>query len=195
MSEHLSLPELAAWIGEHHTRDLFRFEPMPFYASASDGDDFARFLAGETGPNVDKSGWRNTLATARAEGRAWRRLRVIHAPMTDYERYSCAWGYPDNVAWGETVKVLPVNHGDRTHERIGDFFVVDDEHVARSYYGDDGAFTHARIVEGEEADVLIGLRDLLWNPYSGQAQLFEHWGVQYVAERNQREHNLRYGAA
>lgn len=172
MTTRMSLPELGAWLNERNTRGLFRLETLPRYVSDSDGGDYERFLAGDAGPTVDKSGWSNLLRTARTDGRPWRRLRIIHTPMTDYERYSCSWGYPDNVAFGEEVRVLVVPAGDRTHELVGDFFVADDHHVARSHYGPDHRFTHAvDLTDTTEGDTLIGVRDLLW----ARAQPFTSW--------------------
>jgi len=167
----LTLAELGAYIREHHHRDLFRLETLPAYSAASDGGDYERFLRGEPGPTVDKTAWIDTLRTATAAGRAWRRLRLIHTPITDYERYACTWGYPDNVAAGEDVRVLVVPTGDRTHERVGDFFVLDDRHVIRSVYDAHGALQGAQIQHGTEADTLIGVRDLLWE----RAQPFTQW--------------------
>lgn len=158
----LTLPDMAAWLRELHTHDLFRLETLPAYEAASDGEDYRRFLRGEPGPTVDKTRWLDTLRHDIAAGRRWRRARIIHRPMTDYERYSCAWGYPDNVRAGEDVRILEVGDDTRLDEQVGDFFVVDGRHVMRSVY-DDGRLLGAIPVSGGEAAALIAVRDLVWD--------------------------------
>lgn len=68
-------------------RDLFRMETLPSYDVPINGNDFERWIAGETEPTWEnKQPWMDTLTRWAREGRPRRRVRVIHDPITDYER-------------------------------------------------------------------------------------------------------------
>lgn len=79
---------------ETASRDLFRWETLPAYEVASDGTDYGRYLDGADAPTPErKQPWLDTLRAEAECGRTRRRVRIIHDPITDYERYSCEWGY------------------------------------------------------------------------------------------------------
>lgn len=160
----LSLPELVEWIERRATFDLVRLETLPHYTSASDGADLERFRRDPLArPTVDKAGWLQTLRGARDAGTPWRRIRMVHTPMTDYELYACHWGYPDNVANGEDVRVL-VDGGDLALDQlVGDLFVADRVHVVRHVYDGVGRLVGARVVEDREvAAQLIAVTNTAW---------------------------------
>ncbi|MGH3950164.1 MAG: DUF6879 family protein, partial [Pseudonocardiaceae bacterium] len=88
-------------------RSLFRLETLECYEVASDGSDYRRYLDGEAEPDwARKQPWLDFLRAESASGRRRHRVRVIHDPPTDYERYACEWGYALNSAAGEEVRVL-----------------------------------------------------------------------------------------
>jgi hypothetical protein len=33
-------------------------------------------------------------------------VRIIHDPITDYERYACEWGYTLNSPAGEIIRII-----------------------------------------------------------------------------------------
>jgi Family of unknown function (DUF6879) len=33
-------------------------------------------------------------------------VRIIHDPITDYERYACEWGYALNSPAGEIIRII-----------------------------------------------------------------------------------------
>jgi hypothetical protein len=146
----LDLAGLAAFIAEHHRRDLIRVETLARYVSASDGSELDRYLDGEPEPDrAAKAGWLDRIRADTAAGRIWRRLRVVEPPLTDYVRYSCEWGYTDNTAAGEQVRVIDLSEappGADVLVRVGDFYLLDDAHVAVMRYDPSGAFTGAEVV-------------------------------------------------
>lgn len=178
----LTLAELGAYLGEHHSHTLLRVETLPFYNAASDGQEYRRFLAGEAGPDREgKAGWLARLATDTAAGKAWRRVRVIHDPMTDYERYSCAWGYPDNVAAGEQVRIVslagaPV--GVDVLFALGDFFVIDGSDVVRSVYRD-GVFQYAERIDPRFVEPFVTVAYTAW----AHAAPFSDWWADHHDRR------------
>lgn len=174
----LDLDGLADFVGHHHTRDLFRLETLRYYDVASDGDDYRRYLRGEPTPTATaKQSWLDRLQADVAAGRAWRRVHALTTPLSDYLRYECEWTYTDNVAAGQDVRVVRVidNAGDALLS-VGDFFVIDGEHVVCSHYDRAGLFVNAAVVTDSAAKVpYIALADVIWRT----AQAFTDWWQQH----------------
>ena len=85
------------------TQDLFRWETLPAYEVASDGSDYRRYLDGADAPTPErKQPWLDTLREWAKQGRPRHRVRLIHDPITDYERYACEWGYALNSQAGRS---------------------------------------------------------------------------------------------
>jgi hypothetical protein len=141
----LDLDGLAEFIGQHHSHDLFRLETLSYYDVSSDGEDYRRYLEGEPHPNADaKQPWLDRLQADVAAGRRWRRVHAMSVPLSDYLCYECEWAYTYNVATGEDVRI--VEDASDVLLGIGDFFVIDGEHVARSHYDQVGRFLGAEVV-------------------------------------------------
>lgn len=171
----LDLAGLAGFIAEHHRRDLIRVETLGRYVSASDGVEFDRYLAGE--PERDraaKAAWLDRIRSDTAERRAWRRIRLVPTPVTDYVRYSCEWGYTDNTAAGEQVRVLDVTAapaGADVLAAVGDFYLVDGAHVAAMRYDAAGAFVRAEVIDDPIADIYRIAARTAWTI----SEPFEQW--------------------
>jgi hypothetical protein len=70
-------------------------------------------------------------------------------------RHSCEWGYTDNTAAGEQVRVLDLSHaqvGADFLEHVGDFYLVDGAHVVAMRYDPSGSFIGAVLVGDPFAD-------------------------------------------
>lgn len=136
---------------ETATQDLFRWETLPAYEVASDGSDYRRYLDGADAPTAArKQPWLDTLRAWAEQGRPRRRVRIIHDPITDYERYACEWGYALNSQAGEIIRIIDLAHTSLPPEltRIaGDFWLIDDREVVAMYYQSDGQFRAAEILE------------------------------------------------
>ena len=79
---------------ERTRQDLFRIETLPSYDTAMTSGDFRRWLDEEAGPTWEiRQPWLDTLVQWAREGRPRRRVRVVHDPSSDYERYACDWCY------------------------------------------------------------------------------------------------------
>lgn len=158
----LDVDGLADFVGQHHTRDLFRLETLPFYAVDSDGDDYHRYLRGEPTPNAAaKQPWLDHLRADIAAGRRWRRVHALTTPLSDYLRYECEWAYTDNTKAGEDVRII--DNADAGLLAVSDFFVLDGEHVVRSHYDQAGQFVGAEVVGAAPVKALyLSLSDLIW---------------------------------
>jgi hypothetical protein len=170
----LDLTELAGFLGEHHEHDLIRIETLSGYRSASDGAELDRFRAGEAEPDrAAKAGWLDRIRSDTAAGRAWRRLRVVEHPMTDYVRYSCEWGYTDNSAVGEVIRVLDLAEAPPGAEAIvgiGDVYVLDGLLVVAMRYDATGCFLGAEVLSDPLAEVHRTAARVAWavgEPFDG----------------------------
>jgi len=160
--EVLTLAELGEFVARHHTRDLFRLETLPRYSSDSDGDDFRRYIRGDPAPSAEaKQPWLDRIRADVATGRAWRRIHAVTHPRPDYVRYECEWGYVPNAAAGEQIRIAELTPA---LAQVGDFFVLDGEHVVRSRYDEDFRFVGAEVItDRDTAAPLLALAGSLWN--------------------------------
>lgn len=169
----LTIDELVTWIGQNHTRDLFRLEVRDAYSVDSDGEDYRRYLRGESAPNAEaKQPWLDALAADTTAGRIWRKVHLVRGALTDYQRYEFEWGFAYNVTAGEQVRVLEVDAEQAERlAALGDFFVLDGEHVLRNLYDDDDQFTGGQIIYGGEAAALRAVTGWVWDA----AEPFTSW--------------------
>jgi hypothetical protein len=132
-------------------------------------------LNGEPEPDrAAKAGWLDRIRADTAAGRTWRRLRVVEPPLTDYVRYSCEWGYTDNTAAGEQVRVIDLSEAPTGAEvlvRLGDFYLLDDVQVAVMCYGPSGAFAGAEVVGEPLAGIYRAAARAAW----AIAEPFDQW--------------------
>lgn len=168
----LELPELTQRLGRFQER-LFRMEARPEYAVAADGDDFTRFIAGETEPTwTRKQPWLDALRAERTARKIRYRVRLLSHWLTDYERYACEWGYALNAEAGEYIKVLRRGEHDIPAGLIeGDFWVIDDAQVVAMHYDEHGRFEAAEVLPPTALKAHITSRDLAWKA----AEPFLHW--------------------
>ena len=158
----LDVTGLGEYIDSHFTRHAFRLETLAVYDVPSDGEDVERYLRGEPGPDPARKGpWLERLRRERREGKRRQRVHVVRSPLSDYLRYECEWGYLPNVAAGEEVWILdlaerPAPAGLVDH----DFWLLDDEHVVRMHYDDQGRFIGAEVLDAEQLPRYQRARDL-----------------------------------
>jgi hypothetical protein len=150
---------------EHFHRTAFRLEVRDRYAVASDGGDFARYLAGEDLPDAArKNAWLDELRADTAAGKRWQWVHVVHAPLSDYLRYAFEWGYAINIHAGADVRILDLAEHSRP---VGlpdeDFWLLDDQAVLTMRYGDSGEFLGAEPVGQAELARYRRARDAAWD--------------------------------
>jgi hypothetical protein len=156
--------ELRDFIRQNATRTAFRLETLQQYDPTA--PDYRRYLDGEPTPN--KETWLQRLRDDRDAGLYRHRVRIVTRPITNYTRYECEWGYGPNTQVYkerplEDIRILdvegrvapPAGHG------IGDFWLIDDQHVLTMTYDPDGAFVSAEL----DPSLLAAcrqVRDALW---------------------------------
>ncbi|MGH3824759.1 MAG: DUF6879 family protein [Pseudonocardiaceae bacterium] len=130
--------ELRAYLDTRFGKTLFRLETLAAYEVASEGSDFARYLAGEPGPTPERrQRWLDRLSDGRSRGLERRRVHVVTLPLSDYLRFECEWSYALNPF--EDIRILELAVQRPDLQRLidsagGDFYLVDGEHVIRLHY-------------------------------------------------------------
>lgn len=133
-------PEELGKLFESFRYSAFRLECLPFYDVTEDDEAEAlwHFRHGRPEPPWKKDRlWLQTVRAARQRGAQMQRVRMVESPLTDYQRFQCAWGYPANVDAGEDIRILE-------HRPDGlltvDFWLFDDEIAVVLEYDNEGRF-------------------------------------------------------
>ncbi|MGH3615721.1 MAG: DUF6879 family protein [Pseudonocardia sp.] len=183
----MNVAELGAHIRQHFTQRAFRLETLQQYEVASDGSDFARYLAGEAVPTqARKQPWLDRLRAERDRGLRRSRVRLVTHPITDYTRYECEWGYAPNVDAGEDVRILDLaeahlDAGDL--DRLlatGDFWLLDDVEVVVMHYDGSGQFVAAE--RASDASYFRVVAGLAW----ARSESFTQWWCRHVEYHRDR---------
>lgn len=178
---------LGEFLASRHRHDLFRVETLDHYAVDSDASEFAQYMRGEPGPDLNgKAGWLDGLRADHAAGRQWRYVHVLRTPLTDYLRYELDWCYGPNSDAGMNIRILDLGETDLPGAllRMGDFFVVDGDAVVRMHYDRGNDFTGAEVVNQNPA-LYVAMSALLWNA----AEPFASWW-----DRHPDEHRAKVAA-
>lgn len=149
----LDAPQLGEFIRSRFTRHAFRLETLDAYDVGDDGADVTRYLRGESEPDPERKGaWLARLRAEQAAGKVRQRVHVLRSPLSDYLRYECEWGYLQNVAAGEDVRIL--DQAERAHPAAldidHDFWLLDDHVVVGMHYDERGQFVGAEILDDTE---------------------------------------------
>lgn len=175
----LDVPNLSAWIGEHHRTDLLRVQTLDSYGSGSDGDDVRRYLAGAPAPSSPaREEWFKKLRAEADAGRIRRNLHIVHEPLTPYLRYAFEWGYVYNQAAGMEIRILSTDNTSAAAHlaKVGDFLVAEDIHVARLRYDEGGCLLGTVKVSADAAEAYAALAELAWE----QAVDFTPWWAEHT---------------
>lgn len=148
----LTEAEMEKFFDDHLTKSAFRLEALDHYEVASDGDDFARFKAGEAEPDSErKNQWLDVLRAEKEAGILEHRVRVLRTPLGEYLRFECEWGYVLNSEAGEEIHVLDLAERELPPEVVDhDFWLIDDKYPLRMHYSDAGEFVGAELVDNLE---------------------------------------------
>lgn len=121
------------------SRSVFRLETLQTYRGSGEDEWIAAFHAGSPAPPPDpaQDDYEAIVAALRGRGGAWRRVHVVHEPLSDYVRYELAWAYALNVAAGEDIRIITTAPGKWPGgvPRL-DFWLVDDTVYVPRYAAD-----------------------------------------------------------
>lgn len=182
----MGLPTLGDFIESHAINpgdSVFRMECLPEYAVTSDGDDYHRWLAGAAEPTWErKQPWLDVLTEDRAKGIEHRRVRRFGRTLTDYELYSCQWGYAFNHSAGEEIRVLRDGEHQVPELLDTEYWIINGGIVVPVLYDSAGGFVGAAILGPERVDEFLADRDAAWHA----AEPFDEWWSRHPELQHQR---------
>jgi len=133
--------------------DLFertaeRLEVLPAYAVGGAEEERLRaFRLGLPRPerSVRTSPWLARIARTTAEGKSWRRVRVLGWPLTEYQRYQLT-GYQESAAAGDVIRIADRSAHPELATLDRDLWLFDA----------DGPLPFAALMSYDEADAYLG---------------------------------------
>jgi Family of unknown function (DUF6879) len=165
------------------THTAFRMETLPRYTVDSETQRLRRYLDGE--PLEIEAGTREWLEFMAAEirsGKRWHKVHILRSPPSQYLRFECEWGYAVSARYGQEVYILD----EAERPRPGtipdeDFWLFDEDTVARLHYDDEGHFLGADLADGTDVPRYRGYRDLAVDA----AEPFASWWARHPEYRRE----------
>ncbi|MFF4986865.1 DUF6879 family protein [Streptosporangium saharense] len=144
-------------------REAFRFELRDRYNSEVGKEPYRRWRTGEPDDHAWHRPWMERVSADVAAGKAWRRVRIVSVPVSDYTRYGIAIGRL-SVQAGEDIRYLDRAGAERLGLAPYDAWLLDETRLVRLHFdGADDTFTGAEVVTDPETVTRhLKWRDLAW---------------------------------
>lgn len=140
----------------------FRMETLPRYTVDSETERLRRYLAGE--PLEIEAAireWLEFMAEEIRAGKRWHKVHILRAPLSEYLRFECEWGYAVSTQYGQEVYILDESERARPADIPDeDFWLFDDDAVARLHYDGEGRFLGAELADAADVPRYRDYRDL-----------------------------------
>jgi hypothetical protein len=152
-------------------RSAFRLETRDRYNIPSERERIRLFLAGA--PDEDHllgvREWGKMTRAAAAEGRPFRRVRVVTVPLGDYSRYAL-WSSQGNLRAGEEIRYLDRDKAGALTLPVRpphDAWLLDDDRVAFLHFDDEDRLLGAELID----DPSIVAKHQRWRDIAWKASL------------------------
>jgi hypothetical protein len=137
-----------AYLTDFHVY-AWRWECLPSYGVEREQPVLLAWHAGEPKPADISTGWHERVRRITESGRTIGRVRGLRYPLSSYTQMELEWAYPGNAAAGEVIGVLDLTEHDHGMPDY-DFWLVDDQHVIRMNYDDDGRLIGRELLDNPE---------------------------------------------
>lgn len=140
--------EFSGWFSRFRF-SCFRLETLRIYAGSEEDASLAAFLSGQwPPPDAERQDWTRLVRAATQSGRSMQRVHVVTEPLNDYLRFEIGWSYPQSVAAGENVSILPLVDAAQWPADIPreDFWLFDSTELFTMVYDGDGLWLGADCV-------------------------------------------------
>lgn len=136
---------------EKFKKTAFRVEMQPVYDISIEQKNFTGFKNGYPLDPKDNIEWIESIKNWVQDGKEIKRVRVIDEQLSLYEKYEFIC-YHKNDAVGEKINVISRQEYNRIADKDlhGDFWIFDDEFVAKLIYEKDGKFLKLDIIEEKD---------------------------------------------
>lgn len=142
-------------------RSAWRWEAQTVYREPYEVEPWQRWRDGLPDDLAWLEDWLADIRVATAEGRRFQRVRVFTEPPTEYLRWQRTVT-PANIAAGEDIRVLTQFDARELKLPEHDFWLFDDELVARMHFGDAGWIGAEMISEAGTVAQHLAWRDTAW---------------------------------
>jgi len=140
-------------------QSVFRLETLQTYNVPTEQSKLERFLAGEKKPVEPASEWRELIRRSVDAGQTWTKVKLVKRPLSDYQRFSLAWGVPANSRAGMEHRIIDIT--DRQLDLPGiDFWLFDDSTVVVIHYHEDGSPDWIERIESDDVGQYRRWRDI-----------------------------------
>lgn len=171
-------PEFSEWFSRFRF-SCFRLETLPLYAGSGEDASLAAFLSGRwPPPDAERQDWARLVRAATQSGRSMQRVHVVTEPLSDYLRFEIGWSYPQSIAAGEDVRILPLVDAAQWPADIPreDFWLFDFTELFTMIYDSDGRWLGIeRVTDPARVMATCRARD-------AAVHLSQPWG-EFVEER------------
>lgn len=144
MSERVT-GEAFAQLFRTFTRSAWRLESRSAYLVAEEQQPLRRYLNEGVLETDFLQGWLDDVRAATSAGRQFGRVRVLTDPLSDYLRWEMTVAGLNREA-GEDIRVLSGAQAAELGLPDHDFWLFDDERLARMHFTDDGAPLGAEMI-------------------------------------------------
>lgn len=120
-------------------------------------------MAGEPDDLAWHQKWLAMVSDATAEGRRFRRVRVVSLPLSDYSRFGVWISQFVNEA-GDDVRYLPRGRAEAIDVPPHDYWLFDSRTLVKMHFGDDDRFLGGEVIA--DPDVIVQhnyWRDVAWH--------------------------------
>ncbi|WP_043843487.1 DUF6879 family protein [Amycolatopsis taiwanensis] len=155
------LPEFQRLFREFE-RSAWRWECQGVYREPDEREPLRRFLAGEPPDDAWREDFLRLVSDSTRSGRSWQRVRQMTVPLTDYLRFEMDLAERGNIPAGEDIRVIWPAEAEQLGLPDQDFWLFDDETVARMHFGADG-LERVEVLTGESVEPYRRWRQLAWD--------------------------------
>lgn len=142
----------------------FRLEVRDRYNVSYEQESFRNFLATGRRELLPAGGdWYDMVRRATAEGRTFRRVRVVPVPLTDYNRFGLAGAQFNNEA-GEDIRYLTRDRANAVELPNHDYWLFDSRLLVRMHFDNDDRPVDKEVIE-DPAEIVEHnyWRDVAWH--------------------------------
>jgi hypothetical protein len=133
--------------------EWFRLESHGSYTVDVEQPRFRAYVAGEPyDPEAEPKAWYAEIERRVSEGVAYRKVRVVDGPLSEYERWECEWSYTATEERGQRTFILDRSEAAAVPELPGyDWWLIDGRVVLRMHYDGSGGFIGAERLDNAGA--------------------------------------------
>lgn len=129
--------------------EWFRLEALPTYSMGFEQPRLRAYLAGEPYESVpEPTAWHEEIQRRTGEGVTYRKVRVVHGPLSEYERWEMEWGYTGSEQHGQRTFIIDLAETPVPPELPEyDWWMFDERVVLRFHYDEEGRFLGAEPID------------------------------------------------